>query len=268
MRSCGRCAGSSPDAVGIARRADHAGSPSRGPKAARACRGGQHGTVSRSFRSGGRRLVGRSFRRQASKQASKPTRWGHASRVPKRGWRGAVPPSTPSTATTHYKPPGVPSKLDRCGRRSARRGPADHWMAGRWRLRPCRRLPDRRKRSLRLGRPAGHPTQVTTDHGGTGVQQVPLAGVGSSRKPALRLGAVPERGNDMGVRCALRRSRDAHRGREASHGAESACGSRGPVAHGTLAARAVTLATPLAEGSVRVRGRVGLRTPAPAPSGR
>ena len=30
---------------------------------------------------------------------SQPTLWGHASRVPGRGWRGAVPPLTPPTAT-------------------------------------------------------------------------------------------------------------------------------------------------------------------------
>ena len=32
---------------------------------------------------------------------SQPTLWGHASRVPGRGWRGAVPPLTPPTATAH-----------------------------------------------------------------------------------------------------------------------------------------------------------------------
>ena len=33
---------------------------------------------------------------------SEPTLWGHASRVPGRGWRGAVPPLTPPTATAHH----------------------------------------------------------------------------------------------------------------------------------------------------------------------
>ena len=33
---------------------------------------------------------------------SQPTLWGHASRVPGRGWRGAVPPSIPPTATAHH----------------------------------------------------------------------------------------------------------------------------------------------------------------------
>ena len=33
---------------------------------------------------------------------SQPTLWGHASRVPGRGWRGAVPPLTPPTATAHH----------------------------------------------------------------------------------------------------------------------------------------------------------------------
>ena len=32
---------------------------------------------------------------------SQPTLWGHASRVPGRGWREAVPPLTPPTATAH-----------------------------------------------------------------------------------------------------------------------------------------------------------------------
>ena len=32
---------------------------------------------------------------------SQPTLWGHTSRVPGRGWRGAVPPLTPPTATAH-----------------------------------------------------------------------------------------------------------------------------------------------------------------------
>ena len=33
---------------------------------------------------------------------SQLTLWGHASRVPGRGWRGAVPPLTPPTATAHH----------------------------------------------------------------------------------------------------------------------------------------------------------------------
>ena len=33
---------------------------------------------------------------------SQPTLWGHASRVPGRSWRGAVPPLTPPTATAHH----------------------------------------------------------------------------------------------------------------------------------------------------------------------
>jgi len=40
------------------------------------------------------------------------------------------------------------------------------------------------------------------------------------------------------------------------------------VARGTVTLRAWSVATPLAEGSVRVRGQVGLRTPAPDPWGR
>ena len=35
-------------------------------------------------------------------QVSQSTLWGHASRVPGRGWRGAVPPLTPPTATAHH----------------------------------------------------------------------------------------------------------------------------------------------------------------------
>ena len=33
---------------------------------------------------------------------SQLTLWGHASRVPGRGWRGAAPPLTPPTATAHH----------------------------------------------------------------------------------------------------------------------------------------------------------------------
>ena len=43
---------------------------------------------------------------------------------------------------------------------------------------------------------------------------------------------------------------------------------RRPVARGTVALRAWSVATPLAEGSVRVRGQVCLRTPVPDPPGR
>ena len=52
---------------------------------------------------------------------SQPTLWGHASRVPGRGWRGAVPPLTPPTATAHHgrwtgrgaRPPSVsPARPD------------------------------------------------------------------------------------------------------------------------------------------------------------
>ena len=71
----------------------------------------------------------------------------------------------------------------------------------------------------------------------------------------------------MGVRCALRSSGDAHRRFRPSAGAGTSFGLTAPFAGGARAARAVTLATPLAEGSVRVRGRVCLRTPAPDPFG-
>ncbi len=40
-------------------------------------------------------LVGRPLMRE-----SQPTLWGHASRVPGRGWRGAVPPVTPNFKTS------------------------------------------------------------------------------------------------------------------------------------------------------------------------
>ena len=85
--------------------------------------------------------------------------------------------------------------------------------------------------------------------------------------PALPLGAVPERANDTGGRCALQPSGDAHRASRSSAGAATSFGLAAPVARGVLGARPVTLATPLAEGSIRVRGRVCLRTPAPEPSG-
>jgi len=43
---------------------------------------------------------------------------------------------------------------------------------------------------------------------------------------------------------------------------------RRPVARGTVALGAWSVATPQSEGLVRVRGQVGLRTPAPDPWGR
>ena len=78
---------------------------------------------------------------------------------------------------------------------------------------------------------------------------------------------VADRANDTAVRCALRRLRSAHRNRTASAGAATSLGLASPFAHGARDVQAVTLATPLAEGSVRVRGRVCLRTPRPLPPG-
>ena len=79
--------------------------------------------------------------------------------------------------------------------------------------------------------------------------------------------AVPERANDTGVRCALRRFRSAHRNRRAIAGAATSCAGVACPARAARAAQAVTLATPQSEGLVRVRGRVCLRTPTPAPLG-
>ena len=52
-------------------------------------------------------------------------------------------------------------------------------------------------------------------------------------KGGRRLRAVPERANDVGVRCALQASGDAHRGYRSSAGAATSCGSaaRSPMAH-------------------------------------
>ena len=79
--------------------------------------------------------------------------------------------------------------------------------------------------------------------------------------------AVPERANDTGVRCALRRFRSAHRDRRATAGAATSCAHAACATRAARAAQAVTLATPQSEGLVRVRGRVCLRTPALAPLG-
>ncbi len=80
-----------------------------------------------------------------------------------------------------------------------------------------------------------------------------------------RLTAVPERANDTGVRCALRRFRSAHRDRRVSAAAATSCAHAACPAGAVRAAQAVTVATPQSEGLVRVRGRVCLRTPSPRP---
>ena len=84
---------------------------------------------------------------------------------------------------------------------------------------------------------------------------------------APRLTAVAERANDVGVRCALRRFRSAHRHRRATAGAITSCAKAACPARAARAAQAVTLATPQSEGLVRVRGRVCLRTTRPRPPG-
>ena len=95
-----------------------------------------------------------------------------------------------------------------------------------------------------------------------------LAGRGPfAEAPALLLRAVLKRANDTGGRCALWPSGDAHRPSRSSAGAATSFGFAAPFARGARGARAVTLATHLAEGSVRVRGRACLRTPAPDPFG-
>ena len=80
-----------------------------------------------------------------------------------------------------------------------------------------------------------------------------------------RLTAVPERANDTGVRCALRRFRSAHPDRRVSGAAATSCAHAACSAGAARAAQAVTLATHQSEGLGRVRGRVCLRIPAPAP---
>ena len=98
-----------------------------------------------------------------------------------------------------------------------------------------RRRPGRNRRPFRLGGPVGHAAEVPTEYGSTGQRGAARWGW-VRRQPAPRLRAVPERANDTGVRCALRRFRDTHQSREASHGTESACGlaSRSSMAHGPL----------------------------------
>ena len=61
----------------------------RGARRRRRC-----GGLSRSVHGCGGRACRTPLRRE-----SQPTLWGHASRVPGRSWRGAVPPLTPPTAT-------------------------------------------------------------------------------------------------------------------------------------------------------------------------
>ena len=83
------------------------------PAAGRASRGPLNGFpgalagVLRHRIGGGRRRLsetsatGLSDAAKAGERESQPTLWGHASRVPGRGWRGAVPPLTLPTATAH-----------------------------------------------------------------------------------------------------------------------------------------------------------------------
>ena len=68
-------------------RAPSEGSPSRDRRGARARRRGRCGALSRSVRSCGGRACRPPLRRE-----SQPTLWGHASRVPGRGWRGWLRP--------------------------------------------------------------------------------------------------------------------------------------------------------------------------------
>ncbi len=86
------------------------------------------------------------------------------------------------------------------------------------------------------------------------------------RPPGLT--TVPERANDVRVRCALRRFGGAHRDRRATAGAAWACVHAACAARAARAAQAVTGATRQSEGLLRVRGQVCLRTPVPSPPGR
>ena len=87
------------------------------------------------------------------------------------------------------------------------------------------------------------------------------------RRPALPLTAVLECAIDVGCRCALWPSGDAHWRSRLSAGAATSFGLAAPFARGVRGAQAVTVATPQAEGLVRARGQVCLRTPAPALQG-
>ena len=85
----------------------------------------------------------------------------------------------------------------------------------------------------------------------------------SGRRPMT----VPDRAIDVGVRCALRPSGDAQRRSGGSPQPATSFGFADWSARAARAAQSVAVATPLAEGSVRVRAQVCLRTPAPDPSG-
>ena len=100
-------------------------------------------------------------------------------------------------------------------------------------------------------------------HGGNAGQGVAVRRSRIGRQIAPRLGAVTERANDTGGRCALWPPGNAHRPFRSFAGAATSFGLTAPFARGARSTGAVTLATRLAEGSVRVRGRVCLRTPAP-----
>ncbi len=83
-----------------------------------------------------------------------------------------------------------------------------------------------------------------------------------------RLMAAPERANDAGGRCAVRRSGDAHRQGSGSYRTRTSCASAPRADSADRGAQAVLGATPQSEGLLRVRGQVCLRTPVPSPSGR
>ena len=85
----------------------------------------------------------------------------------------------------------------------------------------------------------------------------------SGRRPTT----VHDRAIDTGVRCALWPSGDARDGCGRTPRPATSCAFADRSARAARAAQAVAVATPLAKGSVRVRGQVCLRTPAPDPSG-
>ena len=83
-----------------------------------------------------------------------------------------------------------------------------------------------------------------------------------------RLTAALECANDTGVRFTLRRPGDSHGASRLSAGAAASCASADRPASAVRAAPSEAVATPQAEGLLRVRTQVCFHTPAPVPWGR
>ena len=100
---------------------------------------------------------------------SQPTLWGHASRVPGRGWRGAVPPLTLPTATTHE------------GRWTRRVGEDSRQRGGACRV--AREGALRRVDAVGSGAPVGWPGAHLDRPGGRGRARAHPAGGAHQQQP-------------------------------------------------------------------------------------